>query len=137
MNCARTMARLTTMIGILAVWSVVVFAQQSTVQSEHEAHHPAAQSQSTEGAAPQGGMVGSHGMMGGEGMMSSKQMMGMPMMMPYCPCMVGSGMMGMGMMMGGGKDSAAMAKMMQMHAEMMKANAAIMEKYAKKMGAPK
>jgi hypothetical protein len=46
-------------------------------------------------------------------------------------------MMGMGMMMGSGKDSATAAKMMQMHAEMMKANAAIMEKYAKDLQAGK
>jgi hypothetical protein len=42
-------------------------------------------------------------------------------------------MMGMGMMMGGSKDSGTAAKMMEMHAEMMKANAEIMEKYAKQM----
>ena len=53
--------------------------------------------------------------------------------MPCCQCpMMGTGM-GMGMMMGPGKDPATAAKMMQMHAEMMKADAAIMEKYAKEM----
>lgn len=67
------------------------------------------------------------GMMGG-----GKQGMPMP-MMSCCPCP----MMGMGMMMGGEQDSKTAAKMMQMHAEMMKANAAIMEKYAKEMSAGK
>jgi hypothetical protein len=51
--------------------------------------------------------------------------------------MMAGGMTGMGMMMGGGKDSATAAKMMQMHAEMMKANAAIVEKYAKELAAQK
>jgi hypothetical protein len=51
--------------------------------------------------------------------------------------MMGSGTMGIGMMMGGVGDSGTAAKMMQMHAEMMKANAAIMEKYPKEMGTQK
>jgi hypothetical protein len=59
-------------------------------------------------------------------------------MMPCCPCamMMGPEMMGprmMGPMMGAGKDPKSAARMMEMHAEMMKANAAIMEKYAKEM----
>ncbi len=120
-------------VGTLAIISVVASAPPALSQGEHEEHHPAAQSQGVESTAPQG-----MGMMGGQGTMGGKQMMGMPMMMPCCPCaMMGGGMMGMGMMMGGGKDSGTAAKMMQMHAEMMKANAVIMEKYAKEMQAGK
>ena len=124
----KNRSSMTTILGMtLVVLSLVAFTRPVLSQSEHEAHHPAAQTQSAEGTSPQG-----MGMMGGQGMMGGKQTMQMPMMMPCCPCaMMGGGMMGM--MMGGGKDSGAAANMMRMHAEMMKANAEIMDKYAKQM----
>jgi hypothetical protein len=126
MNWTRRIASITV---LLLLSSALAIAQPSATQNEHEAHHPAAQAQSSEGASPQG-----MGMMGGQGMMGGKEMMNMP----CCPCaMMSGGMMGMGMMMSGAKDSGMAAKMMQMHAEMMKANAAIMEKYAKEIGAQK
>jgi hypothetical protein len=129
MNWTRRIASITV---LLALSSPLAFAQPSATPNEHEAHHPAAQAQSSEGAGPQG-----MGMMGEQGMVGGKEMMKMP-MTTCCPCaMMGGGMIEMGMMKGGGKDSGMAAKMMQMHAEMMKANAAIMEKYAKEIGAQK
>jgi hypothetical protein len=110
-------------LTVAALASAIAFAQQATSQSEHEAHHAAAASPEAPGKT---GMrpIGAQGMMGGN------QMSGMPMM----PCAgMGGGVMGMEMMMGGGKNTAMAAKMMEMHAEMMKANAAIMEKYAKEL----
>jgi hypothetical protein len=130
MKPTRSIAGIAGIVGTLVLCAAVALAQAPTSESEHEAHHPATQSQGM--PSPGAGMQGM-GMTGGQGMMGGKQMMGMPMMMPCCPC----GMMGMGMMMGGGNDSGTAAKMMEMHAEMMKANAAIMEKYAKEMGAQK
>ena len=79
-----------------------------------------------------GGMMGGPNMMGsGQNMMSSQGMMGggqgmmagMPMMaMPMCAGM-----------MAGSQDPKTIAKMLQMHAEMMRSNAAIMEKYARQL----
>jgi hypothetical protein len=119
-------------VGVLTFSSALALAQSDMSQSE-----PAAQS--SQGAPSQtdsgagmgmmngGQMMGGQGMMGGERMMGGRQMMGMPMMMPGCPY----GMMGP--MMGTGKDLKTAARMMEMHADMMKASAAIMEKYAKDM----
>ena len=73
-------------------------------------------------------MMSSQGMMGGsQGMMGQGMMGGMPMMaMPMCAGM-----------MGGSQDPKTMAKMLQMHAEMMRSNAAIMEKYARQLESTK
>jgi len=113
------------LVGTVLLCAAVAFGQPAGSESEHESHHPAAQSSTAPGQGT--------GMMSGQGMMGGKQMMAMP-MMPCCPCGM---MMEPGVMMGGGKDSGTAAKMMEMHAEMMKANAAIMEKYAKEMGTQK
>ena len=115
-------------VGTIALFVAVAAAQPTTSESEHESHHPAAQSQAS--PAQSSGMKGM-GMMGDQGVKGGGPMMGMP--MPCCPCP----MIGVGMMMGGGQDSAMAAKMIQMHAEMMKANALIMERYAREMGQQK
>lgn len=123
MKRAHSIAATSAMVATLIIFSVAAFAQ--TAQDEPQGHHPAAQSQTAENPPPPGA-----------GMMGGKQMMSMPMMMPYCPCaMMGGGMtgMGMGMMAAGGTDPRTAAKMMQMHAEMMKAAAGIMEKYAREL----
>jgi hypothetical protein len=117
-------------VGILTFWTALAVAQPADTQNEPQAQAPAAQSQSapahTDGGAGKG-MMGDKGMMCG-----NKCLMGMPMMMSCCPCaMMRPGMMGP--MMGAGKDTKTAARMMEMHAEMMKASAAIMEKYAKEM----
>ncbi len=83
--------------------------------------------------------MGGHGMMGGmmegKGMMGGKQESGR-MMMCGCPCpMMGAGMMGMGPITSG--DPAMAARMLEMRAEMMKSDAAIMEKYARQMSPTK
>jgi hypothetical protein len=78
------------------------------------------------------GTMGQHGMMEEHGMMGQRAVMGkqeMMRMMASCPC----GFMGMRMMMGGGQNPAMTAKMMRMQAEMMKADAAILERYAKEI----
>jgi len=72
-------------------------------------------------------MMGDSNMMaGGQNMMGSPGTMGgMPMMaMPMCAT-------------GGFQDPKTAAKMLEMHAEMMRSNAAIMEKYAKQLEAGK
>ena len=71
-------------------------------------------------------MGGSNMMGGGQNMMGAQQTMGgMPMMaMPMCAT-------------GGFQDPKTAAKMLEMHAEMMRSNAAIMEKYAKQLEAGK
>ena len=130
MKAKRSITGIAGILGTLVLCAAAALAQAPAAESEHEAHHPATQSQGM--PSPSAGMQGM-GMMGSQVMMGGGQMMSMPMMMPCCPCP----MMGIGMMMGGGKDSGATAKMMEMHAEMMKANAAIMEKYAKELGAQK
>jgi hypothetical protein len=81
---AHSIAKTVGLVGTMLLCATVAFAQPAVSESEHESHHPAAQSSTASGQ----GM----GMMGGQGMMGGKQMMGMPMMMPCCPC----GMMGMG-----------------------------------------
>ena len=122
---AQSITKIVGMVGTVLLCAAVACAQPASSESEHESHHPVGPSST----APGQGM----GMMSGQGMMGGKETMAMP-MMPCCPCGM---MMGTGMMMGGGKDSGTAAKMMEMHAEMMKANAAIMEKYANEMGAQK
>lgn len=122
-------------VGILTFWTALAMAQPASTQNEPQTQPPAAQSQSPPVHADGGACMG---MMGDKGMMGGKRMMGMP-MMPCCPCamMMGPEMMGPRMtgpgMMGAGKDPKTAARMMEMHAEMMKASAAIMEKYAKEM----
>jgi hypothetical protein len=81
------------------------------------------------------------GRMGHPGMMGHHMGPGMPCCCPCCGWGMGMGMhgpmMGMGMgMMGDGwaaRDPKRAAKMMEMRAEMMKAQAAIIEKYAKEL----
>jgi hypothetical protein len=77
--------------------------------------------------------------MGRMGMMGHHMGPGMPCCCPCCGAGMGMGMhgpmMGMGMMGGGwaARDPKRAAKMMEMRAEMMKAQAAIIEKYAKEL----
>ncbi len=126
----------------LVLLAAIAFAQPAAPENEQ---HPAAQAPQTSSQpggeqgmgimgkkGMMGGMMGGRGMMGGQSMTGGQGMMGMP-MMPCCPC----AMMGMGMMSSGGQNLRSAAKMMEMHAEMMKANAAIMEKYVKELEAQK
>ena len=108
------MRPLTTVLGIVLLTAAVtapVYAQQpATPKDPHHPETPAAQ-------------PGAGGMM--------------PMEM--CRQMMGGNMMGMGMPMGGDAqkmDPKAMAPMMEMRGEMMKAMGEIMMKHAKKMQGP-
>lgn len=113
-------------VAVLTFWTALAFAQPGTPQSEPVFQSQGAPSDSGAGT----GMMNGGGMMGGQGMMGGKQMMRMP-IMPGCPY----GMMGT--MMDTSKDLKTAARMMEMNADMMKASAAIMEKYANSMDSGK
>jgi hypothetical protein len=148
---ALTAIVLTTVAGILTFRTPGAAAQpfMSGNQQRPAPQAAPAQPDGGEGMGMMNGgpMMGGQGMMGGQNMMGARQMHGMP-MMPAC----GNGMMGpgpmMGMepmmgrmmmrgMMGSAKDLKTVARMMEMRADMLKASAEVMEKYAKDMDAGK
>jgi hypothetical protein len=138
------MKRLATTIGILVLATVTAVGAQQPVapadpqQPAGQTQAPAPGQQPQQPGDPVGGtmpmmdmcreMMGGHGMMGGREMRGGHGMRGGRGMM-------GGGMMGPGMMGGGmmGGDPRAMAQMMEMRGEMMKAMSEIMLKHAKKL----
>jgi hypothetical protein len=122
----RRSSLMTAVFGSVAVAAFVcstAFAQSAAAPSQAQSGNWGMM-----GGGP-GMMGGAPGTTGGPGMMGGYPMMAMPMY----PC----GEMGSGMMTGGAQDPKTAAKMMEMHAEMMRSNAAIMEKYAKQLESEK
>lgn len=125
--------------GILTLCTTMVSAQPVISGTQERLAAQAAPPQGDSGEGMGMGMMNGGPMMGGQGMMGARQMRGMPMMMPFC----GDGMMGpmapmmMRGMMGSAKDLKTAARMMEMRADMLKASAEVMEKYAKDMEAGK
>jgi hypothetical protein len=132
------MTRLMTVIGLIVLAMAVPVSAQQPAATGDPAQTPTAP------AAHMGGMMPMHMcremMMSGQstmgpGMMGGHSMMGAGMMGPGMmgPGMMGPGMMGPGMMAGQPTDPKAMAQMMEMRGEMMKAMGDIMLKHAKRM----
>ncbi len=117
------MTRLMTVIGLIVLATAVpVLAQQPTAAGS-SAQTP------TPPATHTGSMMPMH--MCREMMMSGPSTMGPGMMGGHS--MMGPGMMGPGMMAGQPMDPKAMAQMLEMRGEMMKAMGDIMLKHAKQM----